>query len=227
MRRPILLAGAAITAVLAALLPAGIANASVSTDGCGTSVSMPSAVSITSSWMSIPATLRSSCAVDQATYDVTRSDHAWAYGLLWTTLGTQNWTLSSSDGPGYYTATGGSVWAGYTSLQAPNSNTLLAKYAHALRWGTPHRSGGYVTLREYAQRFSYSGDYGFGGYVSWGGATVLFQERTYGQWHTVRTVRANSSGVASTTIYAGRHYWRALVLGTSTIWGGQSGIHWA
>jgi hypothetical protein len=228
MRRSVLLAGTVAATLLAALIPAGAATADVSTDGCGTSITMPSTIRITSYLMEVPASLHSNCSIGGASYDVVRQDGAWAYGLWYSIPGVQNWSLWSSDGPGYYRATGGDVWdLDFNSLDAPNSNTALAKYDHSLRWGTPHRSGGYVTLREYASRFSYSGDYGSGGYVAWRGATVLFQERTYGQWHTVKTVTANSSGVASATIHASRHYWRALVLGTSTIWGGKSGIHWA
>jgi hypothetical protein len=133
----------------------------------------------------------------------------------------------SNGGPGTYAA---SYDDGYDLNSDPldgyDSDFMTAKFASKIGGWSAHRHGSRVTLSAKVTRYTYTnGAYGTPGWGGWKAASVKFQYKSGGKWHTARTVHASKRGVATATTKRGRHVWRAVVAATGTTWGVATGNH--
>ncbi|MGN6446143.1 hypothetical protein [Amnibacterium sp.] len=111
-----------------------------------------------------------------------------------------------------------SLWSGGTTVV---SETFAVRLGSEVRFDRAHRSGHELTLRATAKHWVA----GTEKFAAWRSATVRFQEKVKGAWHTVKSARTNAEGVAAVTVKTGRHLWRAVVSGTTTVWTTRTGTH--
>jgi hypothetical protein len=100
-------------------------------------------------------------------------------------------------------------------------DSFKVRYGTELSWSSAsHRDGKSVTLTATVKHDNTKGKA-----TVWSKAVVKFQEKVGSKWKTVKTDKSNSDGVASVTVKAGKHSWRAIVAVTKKYAADATGSH--
>ena len=114
-----------------------------------------------------------------------------------------------------------SVFYGPGTPQSSTAVDFTVRSGSVIHWQPAHLSGAHLQVSAVVAKWSAKSKR----YVRWADAAVKFQEKVAGSWVTKKTVHTDAHGVATADITAGRHTWRAVLVGTGHTWGGVTGTH--